>query len=820
MVELASGKPDTLTRLHIISCLTWQREGRRSLQRQRAKLLDILETLLGYMETSKDASATLRHFHLGGQTILLDDVISVRPSLMALLAIYNAGGRLSIGPWYVQTDSLMVSGEALVRNLLLGRADLIRHGMKFSTVALLPDLSQYTAQIPQILRGFGIEAAFVSLTQPHMPLPFRWQAPDGSDIIAIPYRETDTAAQAVALQRDMQPDGPFVWINRCENEINLVPKINAPFGLPVFHSTLVEYVKALRGEFPDAMRPLLQGEVQLETSIPNAGRYSARIPLKQLNAQAQSLLTYFAERLTAISFVHGAYLHQENGRALLDYSWRELLANQALPLLSGACSDPVSDEVRARTRRVEDVANHLCETALDRLPGKRTTSSIASSVRETYVAVWNPHARAVEQGVSLQVPLPKNVYPQTLLDPQQKEVPFCWENGTLHFKASTPPVGYSLYTLKLTDEHIDPQRLKTVQDGERIHTHNGLIYVTNGQLNWQMQNRTLNDVFNLQNGGDAGSVMQYNIPTPDVVVQAGMAERSEVEVSQVFERLILQHRMRIAPGLNEGRRERGVRLLEIKTSITAYKDLPGLSFRVWFQNIAHDHRLRAHLRTGLRPDHLMVDGPFGAIRRMFPPTGSIGLQPMHSACGVAGSMAMLGLFTRGLHEIEPIKVDGQLTLALTLLRSTGWLDAERTQAVPGAQHTHEIAAEFMLCPLTANDPAGFLHMAQTYQAPLQAYPYSEAPAEKQRSYLTLSDTRILLTALKPPQSGKGLIVRLLNPTHAPIDVTLSPLAKLTQAWRVSLAEVAHSEMTLHDGKVKLTIDPHQIVTLRLQFADA
>ena len=126
----------------------------------------------------------------------------------------------------------------------------------------------------------------------------------------------------------------------------------------------------------------------------------------------------------------------------------------------------------------------------------------------------------------------------------------------------------------------------------------------------------------------------------------------------------------------------------------------------------------------------------------------------------------------------------------------------------------------MLCPLTANDPAGFLHMAQTYQAPLQAYPYSEAPAEKQRSYLTLSDTRILLTALKPPQSGKGLIVRLLNPTHAPIDVTLSPLAKLTQAWRVSLAEVAHSEMTLHDGKVKLTIDPHQIVTLRLQFADA
>jgi alpha-mannosidase len=335
-----------------------------------------------------------------------------------------------------------------------------------------------------------------------------------------------------------------------------------------------------------------------------------------------------------------------------------------------------------------------------------------------------------------------------------------------------------------------------------------------------MQNRTLHDVFNLQNGGDAGSVEQYAIPTPDVVVQAGMAERSEVEVSQVYERLVLQHRMRIAPGLNEGRRERGVRLLEIKTTITAYKDVPGLAFRVSFTNIANDHRLRAHLRTGLRPDHLLVDAPFGAIRRMFPPTGTIGLQPMHSAAGVAGSTAMLGLFTRGLHEIEPIKVDGQLTLALTLLRATGWMDGDHTQAIPGAQHNHEINAEFMMVPLTASDPAGFLHTAQLYQAPLQAYAYGEAPAVKQRSYLTLSDPRVLLTALKPPQSGRGLVVRLLNPTYAPIDVSLTPLAKLAQAWRISLAEVAHGELPVQDGKVNLTIDPHQIVTLRLQFDDA
>ena len=37
----------------------------------------------------------------------------------ALLAV--AAGRLAVGPWYVQPDSLLPSGEAHVRNLLEGR---------------------------------------------------------------------------------------------------------------------------------------------------------------------------------------------------------------------------------------------------------------------------------------------------------------------------------------------------------------------------------------------------------------------------------------------------------------------------------------------------------------------------------------------------------------------------------------------------------------------------------------------------------------------------------------------------------------------------
>ena len=64
-------------------------------------------------------------------------------------------GRLIIGPWYTQTDEMVVGGESITRNLLYGLKDCEEFGDSMM-IGYLPDSFGQSAQMPQILNGFGI----------------------------------------------------------------------------------------------------------------------------------------------------------------------------------------------------------------------------------------------------------------------------------------------------------------------------------------------------------------------------------------------------------------------------------------------------------------------------------------------------------------------------------------------------------------------------------------------------------------------------------------------------------------------------------------
>ncbi len=56
------------------------------------------------------------------QCVLIEDYLAVRPERRELLSASLREGGLQAGPWYVLADELIPSGEALVRNLMAGRA--------------------------------------------------------------------------------------------------------------------------------------------------------------------------------------------------------------------------------------------------------------------------------------------------------------------------------------------------------------------------------------------------------------------------------------------------------------------------------------------------------------------------------------------------------------------------------------------------------------------------------------------------------------------------------------------------------------------------
>lgn len=103
--------------VHIISHTHWDREWYLSFPKFRNRLVDLVDNLLALLE----GDPQFKYFHLDGQTIMLQDYLQLRPSQAARLKKQIAAGRIIIGPWYLQNDELLTSGESTVRNLLLGR---------------------------------------------------------------------------------------------------------------------------------------------------------------------------------------------------------------------------------------------------------------------------------------------------------------------------------------------------------------------------------------------------------------------------------------------------------------------------------------------------------------------------------------------------------------------------------------------------------------------------------------------------------------------------------------------------------------------------
>ena len=113
------------------------------------KLLDLLE---------QDPAFT--HFHFDGQTIVLEDYLEIRPDRRQHLRRLIRDGRVAVGPWYVLPDEFLVSGESIIRNLQIGHRIASEFGNP-TKVGYLPDQFGHIAQMPQLLRGFGIEDAVV-----------------------------------------------------------------------------------------------------------------------------------------------------------------------------------------------------------------------------------------------------------------------------------------------------------------------------------------------------------------------------------------------------------------------------------------------------------------------------------------------------------------------------------------------------------------------------------------------------------------------------------------------------------------------------------
>src|SRR5947207_6309494 len=184
-LRLRGVAPAAAYRFFVVPHTHWDREWYLPLEHFRVELAALVDEVLDVLERDE----AFRVFTLDGQAVLLEDYLELRPEQEPRLRALLADGRLAVGPSYVLPDELLVGGESLVRNLLLGRAVCERLGARTSRVGYLPDSFGHPAQLPQILAGFGIESFLFSRgvgdEVDDVGRIFRWTAPDGTAVTAF-----------------------------------------------------------------------------------------------------------------------------------------------------------------------------------------------------------------------------------------------------------------------------------------------------------------------------------------------------------------------------------------------------------------------------------------------------------------------------------------------------------------------------------------------------------------------------------------------------------------------------------------------------------
>ncbi|MCG8554774.1 MAG: glycosyl hydrolase-related protein [Proteobacteria bacterium] len=383
---------------YLVSHTHWDREWYLPLGAFRVKLAEVVAKVLDLLE----GKGEFRHFVLDGQTIALEDYLELRPFDAERIARLAKRGALSLGPWYVLADEILVSGEATVRNLMLGHELAARFG-EAQKVGYAPDAFGHIAQMPQILRKAGIDSFIYSRGDgselDDTGLEYRWRAPDGSEVLAIHqwkgycnggalgfeelwHAHTQRAvslerarAQVSELLEEMgQRSRSRVLLinNGCDHLPpqqdfeRILRSLRQSMPETEFrHGSFADFLAAARHDLKERQSDLSvrQGElIEGRHHLILSGVWSTRMYLKQLNGRCQRLLENTLEPLCA-------YLHFRHGcdypAGALEAAWKKLLQNHPHDSICGCSIDEVHEAMESRFREVIDSAQELLRVQLE-----------------------------------------------------------------------------------------------------------------------------------------------------------------------------------------------------------------------------------------------------------------------------------------------------------------------------------------------------------------------------------------------------------------------------------------------------------------------
>lgn len=435
--------------IHLVSHTHWDREWYRTFQQFRLRLVHLVDGLLDILAADRG----YKHFMLDGQTIILDDYLLMRPEAESTLTRLIRSGRALIGPWHILPDMFLVSPEAHIRNLLAGDRNARRFGPKMP-IGYMPDSFGHIGQMPQILRGFGIDNACLWRGLDDQPTEFWWQSPDGTRVLMLYLRDSYSngaslnagdpaqfteqikqAADSLAPHSAAQDLLVMFGTDHMEPPRGTSKAIEAANkGLAdyrVVHSTLPAYLKAVQSQIAKGKSeiPVVVGELRSsKRSHLLPGVLSTRMWIKQRNHACENLLEKYAEPFS--TFANIIYQPAPNSSfilhpsSLLRQAWMLLLQNHPHDSICGCSIDQVHEEMRPRFDQVEQIGEEITRQSLEALAGSVKTSDQFSVISyQSAIVAFNPLSATRTDIASAEISLPVGVADFEIVDEAGNVVP-------------------------------------------------------------------------------------------------------------------------------------------------------------------------------------------------------------------------------------------------------------------------------------------------------------------------------------------------------------------------------------------------------------
>ncbi len=322
-----------------------------TLAQTREKAQRSFATVIRLMEKYPD------YVFMSSQPQLYQYVRESDPALYEKIKARVAEGRWETeGAMWLESDTNLVSGESLIRQILYGKKFMKDEFGSDNRILWLPDVFGYSAALPQILKRSGVPQFFTTKiswcetdTFPHDN--FVWQGVDGSEIFAV---LSDSYVKN--LKPDMVKSSWNRHVDKKYSDVHVctfgfgdggggpTPEMLENYarlrnGLPGFPALSMrkagETINEIERQFNENAKklrflPKWSGELYLEM---HRGTYTSMARNKKYNRQSEFLY----QNAETVSVLSALYTNDEAyPKDVFDRNWRTILKNQFHDIIPGS----------------------------------------------------------------------------------------------------------------------------------------------------------------------------------------------------------------------------------------------------------------------------------------------------------------------------------------------------------------------------------------------------------------------------------------------------------------------------------------------------